>query len=223
MSTTKKAVGDQVRITRGQYQNQIGTLAEKTRYAWQVELEDGERIKAAFSMVELVNESEVVVSEIEPTVDETVEQQDDVEYPIIAEDTDESIHSIADPVNELELETEDSVIVDESISAELDEPHSTTVHDREPEPVSMTELEVEVDPIEEQTELSNLTVKQLQTLVKQRGIGIARTKSDFIRIIKEKNPEEDMEQLKGKVLFDRVSELHISRLRTKPDLVRLLS
>ena len=68
-----------------------------------------------------------------------------------------------------------------------------------------------------------LTVKQLQALVKQRGIGIARTKSDFLRIIKEKNPEEDLEPLKGKVLFDRVSELHISRLRTKEDLVRMLS
>jgi len=68
-----------------------------------------------------------------------------------------------------------------------------------------------------------MTVKQLQALAKQRGIGIARTKDDFLRIIKEKNPEEDLERLKGKVLFDRVSELHISRFRTKDDLVRMLS
>ena len=59
-------------------------------------------------------------------------------------------------------------------------------------------------------------------LAKQRSIGIAHTKDDFLRIIKEKNPEEDLERLKGKVLFDRVSELHISRLRTKEDLVRML-
>jgi len=74
----------------------------------------------------------------------------------------------------------------------------------------------------EPEDLTKMTVKQLQALAKQRGIGIARTKDDFLRIIKEKNPEEDMERLKGKVLFDRVSELHISRLRTKADLVRML-
>jgi len=59
-------------------------------------------------------------------------------------------------------------------------------------------------------------------LAKLHGIGITRTKPDFLRIIKEKNPDEDLDQLKGKTLFHRVSELHISRLRTKEDLVRLL-
>jgi len=71
-------------------------------------------------------------------------------------------------------------------------------------------------------DITKMTVKQLQALVKQRGIGIARTKSDFLRIIKEKNPDEDLDQLTGKTLFNRVSELHISRLRTKEDLVRML-
>ena len=72
-------------------------------------------------------------------------------------------------------------------------------------------------------DITKMTVKQLQALAKQRGIGIARTKSDFLRIIKEKNPDEDLDQLTGKTLFNRVSELHISRLRTKEDLVRMLS
>jgi len=71
-------------------------------------------------------------------------------------------------------------------------------------------------------DITKMTVKQLQALAKQRGIGIARTKSDFLRIIKEKNPDEDLDQLTGKTLFNRVGELHISRLRTKEDLVRLL-
>ncbi len=70
--------------------------------------------------------------------------------------------------------------------------------------------------------IAKMTVKQLQALAKQRGIGIARTKDDFLRIIREKQPYEDLECLKGKVLFDRISELHISRLRTKEDLIRLL-
>ena len=73
-----------------------------------------------------------------------------------------------------------------------------------------------------QPDIAKMTVKQLQALAKQRGIGIARTKPDFLRIIKEKNPDEDLDQLVGKVLFDRVTELHVSRLRTKDDLVQLL-
>jgi len=72
-------------------------------------------------------------------------------------------------------------------------------------------------------EIKDMTVKQLQELAKQRGIGIARTKSDFLRIIKEKNPDEDLDQLTGKTLFNRVSELHISRLRSKAEIVSLLS
>ena len=72
-------------------------------------------------------------------------------------------------------------------------------------------------------DITKMTVKQLQALAKQRKIGIARTKSDFLRIIKEKNPDEDLDQLTGKTLFNRVSELHVSRLRTKEDLVRMLS
>ena len=83
----------------------------------------------------------------------------------------------------------------------------------------------EQDPTAEagSQDITKMTVKQLQALAKQRGIGIARTKSDFLRIIKEKNPDEDLDQLTGKTLFNRVSELHISRLRTKEDLVRMLS
>ena len=71
--------------------------------------------------------------------------------------------------------------------------------------------------------IKDMTIKQLQQLAKERGISIARTKEDFIRIIKEKNPEEDLSILKGKLLFDRVNQLHISRLRSKADLLKLLS
>ena len=68
-----------------------------------------------------------------------------------------------------------------------------------------------------------MTTLQLRELAKQKGIAIARTKSDFLRIIKKKNLSEDLERLKGEVLFNRVSELHISRLRSKEDLQKLLS
>ena len=75
----------------------------------------------------------------------------------------------------------------------------------------------------ESTDIIKMTVKQLQAQAKQRGIGIARTKSDFLKIIKEMIPDEDLDQLVGKTLFNRVRELHISRLRSKDDLVKLLS
>ena len=67
-------------------------------------------------------------------------------------------------------------------------------------------------------DITKLTTLQLRELAKQKGVAIARTKADFLIIIKEKHPDEDLERLKGKVLFDRVSELHISRLRSKEDL-----
>jgi len=51
---------------------------------------------------------------------------------------------------------------------------------------------------------------------------VARTKEDFLCIIKEKYPEEDLNLLKGKTLNDRVSELHISRLRSKQELIERL-
>ncbi len=81
----------------------------------------------------------------------------------------------------------------------------------------------ELDTMGNSTEIKDMTVKQLQELAKQRGIGIARTKSDFLRIIKAKSPDEDLDQLTGKTLFNRVSELHISRLRSKAEIVSLLS
>ena len=77
------------------------------------------------------------------------------------------------------------------------------------------------EPIPE--DITKLNTLQLRELAKQKGVAIARTKADFLRIIKVKNPDEDLERLKGKVLFDRVSELHISRLRSKEELRKLLS
>jgi len=72
-------------------------------------------------------------------------------------------------------------------------------------------------------DIAAMTVKELWVLAKQRGISVARTKADFHRIIKAMNTNEDLDQLIGKTLFNRVSELHISRLRSKTEMTRLLS
>ena len=131
-------------------------------------------------------------------------------------------------------------IEDEAQPSEQETAAEATDSDQALEPAEQEDSETQTEQTEDSAATSNteeqdpnaeagaqditkMTVKQLQALAKQRGIGIARTKSDFLRIIKEKNPDEDLDQLTGKTLFNRVSELHISRLRTKEDLVRMLS
>ena len=84
-----------------------------------------------------------------------------------------------------------------------------------------TEQRQDSEPIPE--DITKLNTIQLRALAKRKGVSVARTKANFLRIIKEKNPDEDLESLKGKVLFDRVSELHISRLRSKKDLQNILA
>ena len=108
-------------------------------------------------------------------------------------------------------------------TTETESPVAEAEAPQEADPTSQVAETATATASEGEQDVAKMTVKQLQALAKQRGIGIARTKDDFLRIIKEKNPDEDLDQLKGKVLFDRVSELHISRLRTKEDLVRMLS
>jgi len=109
----------------------------------------------------------------------------------------------------------------EEQQAESSEDSSTEENAPSGEPDSNSQVKEQNESVQEKelTDVTKMTVKQLQALAKQRGIGIARTKSDFLRIIKEKSPDDDLDQLVGKVLFDRVTELHISRLRTKADLV----
>jgi len=177
MSTTKRKIGDRIRITGGQHKDKVGTIIDKERRGWTIELEDGSRVTASFPMVALVEAS----TQTEQAGAEQAQETTRVESPTARA----KAFQKADPTSQAA------------------------------ETATATASEGEQD-------VAKMTVKQLQALVKQRGIGIARTKSDFIRIIKEKNPDEDLERLKGKVLFDRVSELHISRLRTKEDLVRML-
>ena len=178
MSTTKKQIGDRIRITGGQNKDKVGVIVDKERRGWTIELEDGSRVTASFPMVALVEASVQTEQAGGEQAQETVE----IESPTV------------------EVETS-----------------------QEADPTAQGEAEPTPETPDGEHDIAKMTVKQLQALAKQRGIGIARTKNDFLRIIKEKNPEEDLERLKGKILFDRVSELHVSRLRTKEDLVRMLT
>ncbi|MHB1000773.1 MAG: phage head morphogenesis protein [Armatimonadota bacterium] len=72
-------------------------------------------------------------------------------------------------------------------------------------------------------DLSVLTVKQLQTLAKQNGIAIARTKADFIKLLDIAEPGIHHGDLSGAVLTAKLKQYNIGALRSKDDLVGLLA
>jgi hypothetical protein len=72
-------------------------------------------------------------------------------------------------------------------------------------------------------DLNTLTVKQLQTLAKQNGVSIARTKSDFIKLLDQVEPGIDHSDLTGAALKAKLKDHKIGLLRTKEDLIGLLA
>jgi len=236
MNELKKEIGDLVQINAGTYKDKTGTLVEKGK-GWVVELADTkERISVSFPMVTLIQkaqpatqeaaepdsevESKPESTELSQTATETViEEAAPAETPAEAEPAESEPENETPPSN-----TEAGAEEATGSEAEMEVPSPITpeadTNSAEPTPATTTEQEsaVEIDP-----EIKKLTINQLQTLAKEKGVSIARTKADFLRIIKAKNLDEDLNLLKGKVLFDRVTELKISRLRSKADLQILLS
>ena len=72
-------------------------------------------------------------------------------------------------------------------------------------------------------DLNTSSVKQLQTLAKQNGVSIARTKADFIHLLDAADPGVDHSSLAGAGLDAKLKEHKIGLLRTKDDLVQLLA
>ena len=72
-------------------------------------------------------------------------------------------------------------------------------------------------------DLGTLTVKQLQTLAKQNGIAVARTKSDFIKLLDQAEPGIHHADLSGAALQAKVKQYNIAALRSKDDLATLLA
>ena len=204
MSTSnQKEAGDHVKITAGANKGQEGILQEKVSKGWNIKLQSGEVVLAAFPFIKLLakaGESEGCPQSEEPLESEALPEAEteNSEAEEIAEDSSEN----PSPKSE---ETGDANEDAERLPANA--PTDQGVNE---------EIEIPDD-------IKKMTVAQLRNLAKEKGVSIARTKDDFLRIIKSMNPEEDLERLKGKVLFDRVSELHISRLRSKEDLQRLLA
>ncbi|QBG46055.1 phage head morphogenesis protein [Verrucomicrobia bacterium S94] len=71
--------------------------------------------------------------------------------------------------------------------------------------------------------LKGLTAKQLQTLAKGNGVSVARTKADFIKLLDKADPGVDHSGLAGAALKAKLKEHKIGLLRTKDELIELLS
>jgi len=225
MNELKKEIGDLVQINAGTYKDKTGTLVEKGK-GWIVELTDSkERISVSFPMVILLQKAQPAAQDVEETEPATTPPSELIET---AQSATEVVVAEAAPAEILEVETtQQSVestteeVTSEAVTERLDE--ETPGADTDSTEQTMVTTAEQEDPAEINPEIKKLTINQLQTLAKEKGVSIARTKADFLRIIKQKNPNEDLSLLKGKVLFDRVTELKISRLRSKADLQILLS
>jgi len=231
MNELKKEIGDLVQINSGANKDKTGTLVEKGK-GWVIELTNSkERITVSFPMVTLLQKAQPAAqeAEIEPKTELTelsqiatetvIEDMTHTETTKEAEATENEPESETPPSN-TEAGTEEAIGGEAATEITTEELTSGETGSAEPtaETTNTQESTVEINP-----EIKKLTINQLQTLAKEKKVSIARTKEDFLRIIKQKNPNEDLNLLKGKILFDRVTELKISRLRSKLDLQILLS
>jgi SPP1 gp7 family putative phage head morphogenesis protein len=71
-------------------------------------------------------------------------------------------------------------------------------------------------------DLNTLTVKQLQTLAKQNGVSIARTKAEFIKLLDQVEPGMDHSNLSGKALVAAKKKHHIGPLKNKQQFIKPL-
>jgi len=81
---------------------------------------------------------------------------------------------------------------------------------------------VKVGTAVSQGDFDKLTIKQLQKLAQSNGIAIARTKKDFIHLLKHLEPNVDLESLKGVELKTFIKKHKIGALRSKDELISLL-
>ena len=205
-ASSQKQSGDLVTITGGAHRGQEGVLQVKASNGWNIKLRSGEVVLTSFPFVKLIAKQE------------EFEENPQTEQPQDNESIPEAESEISDVGEIAQNPPENPCPASEETAEEIVAPSEDIAQSPSSAPTSKG--------LKEGTEIPENIVKmttlQLRELAKRKGVSIARTKADFLRIIKEKHPDEDSERLKGKVLFDRVSELHISRLRSKEDLRKLL-
>ena len=203
MNASQKEAGDLVEITGGASKGQEGVLQEKVSKGWNIKLQDGNVVLVAFPFIKLLAKA-----------------GESAESP----QSEESLESEALPETEPENSEAEEIAGDSSANpSPASEETGEASEDADQTPSRAPANQGVNEEIEIPENIKKMTTVQLRDLAKEKGVSVARTKADFLKIIKEKNPDEDLERLKGKILFDRVSELHISRLRSKEDLRVLLS
>ncbi len=249
---TKKQIGDRVVITGGSRKGIQGNIIALQGLKATLRTDDGEEIPAMLAWIDKIESTqpaqETVETPSEPvetlvveTTSDTTTEPPEPPQPTVSEPVAESsspetetapivkkrgrkpkpdaastatVQSEPAETTESAPTTETATVAPEAIPVA---PKRTRKPKSNPAPEIAPESNVAQNPYEQ------MTVVELQKLAKERDISIARTKADFVRIIKEMEPDCDTEALKGPALFNKVSELHISRLRSKKDLVELLS
>lgn len=73
-----------------------------------------------------------------------------------------------------------------------------------------------------QGNFDKLTIKQLQKLAQNNCIAIARTKKDFIKLLKPLEPNIDLDSLKGAELKSIIKKHKIGAPRSKKELIQIL-
>ncbi|MDK9700541.1 MAG: hypothetical protein OEM52_10395 [bacterium] len=214
MANSKKQVGDRVVITGGPRKGIQGIITAVLGVKVNLRLDDGTEIPAAVAWLDKIElqSDQQPIQEVESSPTPETEQVDSAD-----QDQDSCSGSMVENLithEEIMPQIEASV----SVAQECEVDVVTIARKQKRDKVS----EEGADDISEQKPITKMTVVELQNLAKKRDISIARTKADFLHIIKELEPECDTESLKGPALFKKVSELHISRLRSKKDLVELL-
>ena len=81
---------------------------------------------------------------------------------------------------------------------------------------------VKVGTAVSQGDFNKLTIKQLQKIAQNNGIAIARTKKNFIKLLKPLEPDMDLDSLKGLELKSIIKKHKIGALRSKDELIALL-
>lgn len=225
MSTTiKKQIGDRVVITGGPRKGIQGNISALQGLKATIKLDDGTEVPAGVAWLDFViiehpeTPVETAMSEIESALTEISVVTDEIATPLeVASDTEQVVPVPVEPQAESALSEQQ---LEKAPIAPVTAPVATKrARKRNTEPASETATEANVA----QNPYEKMTVNELQKLAKARNISVARTKADFVHIIKELEPDIDTETLKGPALFNKVSDLHISRLRSKKDLVTLLS
>ena len=205
-ASSQKQAGDLVVITGGPKKEQEGILQEKVSKGWNIKLRNGEVVLTSFPFIKMIAKQ----GEFEDS-----EHWKSILAGEVAEDKDAPI--LVPEIGGANIIDQNSPESPCTASGETGDEIAASGEFITKAPTGAAGNGGVEDSI------ANMTILQLRGLAKRKGVSVARTKADFLRIIKEISPGENPERLKGKTLFDRVSELCISRLRSKEDLQKLLS